>query len=61
MRYIVLQSSDNKVLSVADIPFEYDYTIKDEEYLLIGYDEYAFNLMISDYFFNNNEFTEVTK
>ena len=61
MRFIVISKSDKKVKSIADIPFDYDYPIDDGCDLVIGYEDYAFNLMSHDYIFSGDTFTEVAK
>ena len=61
MRFIVIDKSDKKVKSIADIPFDYDYPTDDECDLVIGYEEYVFNLMSYDYIFSGDTFTEVAK
>ena len=61
MRFIVIDKSDKKVKSVVDLPFEYEYPIDDGCDLVIGYEDYAFNLMNHDYIFSGDTFTEVAK
>ena len=61
MRFIVIDISDKKVKSVADLPFEYEYPIDDGCDLVTGHEDYVFNLMSNDYFFSNGDFTEVSK
>ena len=61
MRFIVIDRVKNKVKSIADLPFSYEYPIEDDEYLVIGHDDFMFNLMSSDYFFNDGNFIEVSK
>ena len=61
MRFIVINGSDKKVKSVSDLPFEYDYPTQDSDELLMGHEDYVFNLMSNDYFFSNGNFTEVSK
>ena len=61
MRFIVISKSDKKVMSVADIPFDYDYPIDDGCDLVTGYEDYAFNLMSHDYIFSGGTFIEVVK
>ena len=61
MRFIVINKSDKKVISVADIPFDYDYPIDDGCELVVGYEDYTFNLMSHDYIFSGDAFTEVAK
>ena len=61
MRFIVISKSDKKVMSVADIPFDCNYPADDEYDLVIGYEDYTFNLMSYDYIFSGETFTEVAK
>ena len=61
MRFIVIDKSDKKVKSIADIPFDYDYPTDAECDLVIGHEEYVFNLMSYDYIFSGDTFTEVVK
>ena len=61
MRFIVISKSDKKVMSVADIPFDYNYPIDDGCDLVTGYEDYAFNLMSHDYIFSGGTFIEVVK
>ena len=61
MRFIVINKSDKKVISVADIPFDCDYPIDEGCELVVGYEDYTFNLMSHDYIFSGDAFTEVVK
>ena len=61
MRFIVIDKSNKKVKSVVDIPFDYDYPTDDECDIVIGYEEYVFNLMSYDYIFSGDTFKEVVK
>ena len=61
MRFIVIQNSNKKVKSIADLPFEYDHPIQEGDELVIGHEDYVFNLISNDYFFSNGNFTEVSK
>ena len=60
MRFIVISKSDKKVMSVADIPFDYNYPVDDAYDLVTGYEDYVFNLMSNDYFFSDEDFIEVS-
>lgn len=48
-------------MSVADIPFDYNYPVDEGCDLVTGYEDYAFNLMSHDYIFSGDTFTEVAK
>ena len=61
MRFIVIDISDKKVKSVADLPFEYEYPVQEGYELVTGHEDYAFNLMSHDYIFSGDTFTEVAK
>lgn len=61
MRFIVIDKSDKKVKSVADLPFEYEYPIQEGCELIAGHEDYVFNLMSNDYFFSGEHFIEVLK
>ena len=61
MRFIVINKSDKKVMSVADIPFDYNYPVDDAYDLVTGYEDYTFNLMSHDYIFSGGTFIEVVK
>lgn len=61
MRFIVISKSDKKVMSVADIPFDYNYPVDEGCDLVTGYEDYAFNLTSRDYIFSGDTFTEVVK
>ena len=48
-------------MSVADIPFDYNYPVDDAYDLVTGYEDYTFNLMSHDYIFSGGTFIEVVK
>lgn len=61
MRFIIIDSDTKKVKSVSDLPFEYEYPVQEGYELVTGYEDYVFNLMGNDYFFNSGDFTAVSK
>ena len=61
MRFIVIDKSDKKVKSVADLPFEYEYPVQEGYELVTGHEDYVFNLMSNDYFFSDEDFIEVSR
>ena len=61
MRFIVIDKSDKKVKSVAELPFEYEYPAQDSDELVTGHEDYVFNLMSNDYFFSDENFIEVSR
>ena len=61
MRFILIDKSDKKVKSVVDLPFEYEYPVQEGYELATGHEDYAFNLMSNDYFFSDENFTEVSR
>lgn len=61
MRYIVIDKESRLVKSVADLPFSYEYSVQVGDELVVGYEEYVFNLMSNDYFFSDGDFTEVSR
>ena len=61
MRFIVIDKSDKKVKSVADLPFEYEYPVQEGCELATGHEDYVFNLMSNDYFFSDEDFIEVSR
>lgn len=61
MRFIVIDKSDKKVKSIAELPFEYKYPVQEDYELVTGYEDYVFNLMSNDYFFSDENFIEVSR
>lgn len=61
MRFIVIDKSDKKVKSVAELPFEYEYPVQEGCELVTGHEDYTFNLMSHDYIFSGGTFIEVVK
>ena len=58
MRFIVIDKSDKKVKSVADLPFKYEYPVQEGCELVTGHEDYVFNLMSNDYFIRDENIIE---
>ena len=61
MRYIVIEVYSNKVKSVSDLTFEYEYPLEHGYKLVTGYEDLIFNLMTKDYYYSNSNFIEVNR
>lgn len=58
MRLIVINKTTRKVTSVTDIPVEYEYSPSEGEELVVGHEDYIFDLMQYEYLYEDGLFVK---